>query len=49
MHFMVDVLYYNESDKIEWAHFTKYYPPQKQSQLIKNAKPVPVSLRAVCK
>lgn len=28
MHFM-DVLYYNESDKIDWAHFPKFYPLKK--------------------
>lgn len=26
MHFMMDVLYYNESDKIDWAYFPKLYP-----------------------
>ncbi len=26
---MMDVLYYNESDKIDWAHFPKLYPLKK--------------------
>lgn len=29
MHFVMDVLYYNESDKIDWAHFPKFYPLKK--------------------